>query len=449
MGLPQDRTCPSKESFLIPGDLITTTIEKLVDGGAGLGRWEGRAVFVPGACPGETVRIRIASVKKGYAEARLQTVLKPSPDRTPPPCPVFGKCGGCQWQQLAYPAQIEAKGGILREDLRRIGKITDPNILPPRPAPGPFEYRTRIQLKTDMKTKEPRIGFFAGTSHRIVPIEACPIAGPQLNQALGALHQILRDPATRPSSLTDLHLNLARATGELQLRYFSEDEPRDRMEKLFTSVEAAVPNVVSQVYYSRTGHRWIRGRDYLIDRYQEIPFRIGDRSFAQVHWEQIPALIDTVRIFAALSGNESVLELYCGIGTFGIFLAREAASLAGFDENEIAVQDANYNARQQGLTNCTFTAEPVERALSDLADENKTFDCVVLDPPREGVDRKTMESLIRLNPSRIVYVSCNPATLARDLKILIDGGFRPGRIQPIDLFPQTFHLETVAEVIRN
>jgi 23S rRNA (uracil1939-C5)-methyltransferase len=443
-----DRTRPGKESFLVPGNLITLTIEKLVDGGAGLGRWEGRAVFVPAACPGETVRVRIASVKKGYAEASLQTVLKASPDRIPPPCPVFGKCGGCQWQQLAYPAQIEAKVGILREDLRRIGKLHEPNILPPRPAPGPFEYRTRIQLKTDLTTNEPRIGFFAQTSHRIIPIEACPIAGAQLNQALAALHLILGDPATRPSSLTDLHLHLARATGELQLRYFAEDEPRDRMERLFTSVEAAVPNVISQVYYSRTGHRWIRGRDYLIDRYQDIPFRIGDRSFAQVHWEQIPDLIETVRTFAALTGKESVLELHCGIGTFGIFMAREAAGLLGFDENEIAVQDANYNARQRGLTNCSFTAKPVERAVSDLADEKKTFGCVVLDPPREGVDRRTMEALIRLHPARIVYVSCNPATLARDLKILIDAGFHPGRIQPIDLFPQTFHLETVAEMIR-
>jgi 23S rRNA (uracil1939-C5)-methyltransferase len=433
---------------LIPGDLITITIEKLVDGGAGLGRWEGRAVFVPDACPGETVRVRIASVKKGYAEARLETVLTPSPDRIPPPCPVFGKCGGCQWQQLAYPAQVRAKVEILREDLRRIGKLPDPNILPPRPAPGLFEYRTRIQLKTDLAEKEPRIGFFAGTSHRIVPIEACPIAAPPLNRAMAALRVILFEAETRPPSLTELHLNLARATGEAQVRYFAEDEPQDRIERIFTGVEAAVPRVVSQVYYSRTGHRWVRGCDYLTDRYGEIPFRISDRSFAQGHWELIPALIDTVRTFASLTGKESVLELHCGIGTFGIFLAREAAGLRGFDENEIAVQDANYNARQRGLGNCAFTAKPVERAVRTLAEEGKTFDRVILDPPREGVDRKTMESLIRLNPSRIVYVSCDPATLSRDLKVLAEHGFRPGRIQPIDLFPQTHHLETVAEMIR-
>jgi len=433
---------------LIPRNLITTTIEKLVDGGDGLGRWEGRAVFVPGACPGETVRARITSVKKGYAVARLESVLTPSPDRATPPCPVFGSCGGCQWQHLAYPAQIEAKVGILREDLRRIGKFTDPEILPPRSAPGPFEYRTRIQLKTDLTTGEARIGFFAAASHRIVPIAACPIAGTPLNRALSAFCSILTDPADRPPSLTDLHLHLAPGTGEIQVRYFAEDEPQDRMERIFTAAEAALPYVVSQVYYSRTGRRWVRGRDYLVDRYRDVPFRIGDRAFAQVHGAQIPALIETVLALAAPTGKEAVLELHCGIGTFGIFLARQAAGLLGFDENEVAIQDANYNARQQGLTNARFEARPVERAVRERVEKGETFDRVILDPPREGLGRETLRSLIRLDPSKIVYVSCDPATLARDLKILADGGYRLGRIRPIDLFPQTAHLETVAEMIK-
>jgi 23S rRNA (uracil1939-C5)-methyltransferase len=248
--------------------------------------------------------------------------------------------------------------------------------------------------------------------------------------------------------LSDVHLHFAGGTGELQACYFAEDELPDRLERLFTAFEEGAPNVVSQVYYSRTGRRRVRGRDYLIDRFKDVPFRISDRSFSQVHWEQIPALIETVETFAALTGRESVLELYCGIGTFGIFLAREASALAGFDENVIAVEDANYNARQQGLPNALFIAKPIEQAVLDLIGEGKMFERIILDPPREGVGRETLESLTRLNPSRIVYVSCDPATLARDLKILTDGGYRPGRIQPIDLFPQTAHLETVAELIR-
>jgi 23S rRNA (uracil1939-C5)-methyltransferase len=159
-------------------------------------------------------------------------------------------------------------------------------------------------------------------------------------------------------------------------------------------------------------------------------------------------LIDTVGTLAHPTRLESILELYCGIGTFGIFLAREASAVTGFDENAVAIEDANYNAAQQRLTNCRFTAKPVARVVRDLVNEKRTFDCVVMDPPREGVDRKTLESLVRLNPSRIVYISCDAATLARDLKMLTDGGFRPGRIQPIDLFPQTHHFETVVELIK-
>lgn len=419
-----------------------------MDGGSGLGRWKGRVVFVSGVCAGEEVRARILSVKKGYAQADLETVIQPSPDRIAPPCPVFGKCGGCQWQQIAYPAQLQAKVEILREDLRRIGKSADPDLRPPLAAPNPFEYRTRIQLKLDLSKKKPAIGYYAARSHRLVPIERCPIAAPPLNRALEVMIPILSDPADRLPTMADLHLHLAPAGGELQARYFAEDEPLERVERMFTRVEAALPNLVSQVFYSRTGHRWIRGRDYLIDRYKDISFRISDRSFSQVHWEQTPGLIGTVLAFSSLTGNESVLELFCGIGTFGIFLARAGASLIGYDENLIAVEDANYNARQIGLSNAMFTAKPVEQAVTDFVEQAKTFDCVVLDPPREGMDRNTLHSLVRLKSPRIVYVSCDPATLSRDIKILSDGGYRAGRIQPIDIFPQTCHLETVAELIK-
>ncbi|MEK6683836.1 MAG: 23S rRNA (uracil(1939)-C(5))-methyltransferase RlmD [Nitrospirota bacterium] len=435
-------------SPLAVGQIISIPIEKLVDGGSGLGRWEGRVVFVPGVCPGEEVRARITTVKKSYAEAALESVKKPSPDRGAPPCPVFEQCGGCQWQMLAYPAQLRAKVEILRENLRRIGKLDKPNLLPPIPSPRAFEYRTRIQLKTDSTNNRSILGFHEEKTHRIVPIETCLTAHPIFNRALAVLRSIFLDPAERPPGLTDIHLHLARATGELLVRFFAGDKPPERVEPFLKKFADAMPETVGQVYTSSNGRRRVRGRDHLIDRFRSIPFRISDRSFAQVHSELIELLIDTVRMLAQPTGLESVLELYCGIGTFGIFLAREASALTGFDENEVAVGDANYNALQQGLTNCRFTAKPVDRAVRDLVNEKKMFDCVVLDPPREGVDRRTLESLIRLNPSRIVYVSCDPATLARDLKILTDSGFHPGRIQPIDLFPQTYHLETVAELIK-
>lgn len=429
------------------GDPISVRIEKLVDGGAGLARWEGRAVFVPGACPGEEVRARVTAVRSGYAEAQLQNILTPSPDRVSPPCPVFGSCGGCQWQQMAYPAQVRAKTEILQEDLRRIGRIPDAALLPALSAPDPLEYRSRIQLKMDLSSTPIRIGFHEGKSHRIVTIEDCRIAASPLNRALSVIKDLLtRHPEHRLETMTDLHLQWAAGTGEFQARYFAGEESPGRVDAMLSAVEAALPEAVGQIYYGRNGRRVVRGRDYLIDRYRGLDFRIGDRAFAQVHSALIPALIETVLAFAGLTGRESVIELYCGIGTFGIFLAREAAALEGYDENTVAVEDAAHNAKRLGLTHCRFTAQAVRRAVSEQAVKKTHFDCVILDPPREGVDRKILETLIRLKPARIVYVSCNPATLARDLKILIQTGFRLGRIQPIDLFPQTYHLETVAEL---
>jgi 23S rRNA (uracil1939-C5)-methyltransferase len=430
------------------GQIIRIPIEKLVDGGAGLGRWEGRVVFVPGVGPGEEVRARITTVKKSYAEAVLESVEKPSPDRVAPPCPVFEECGGCQWQMLAYPAQLRAKVEILRENLRRIGKLEAPDLLPPIPSPRGFEYRTRIQLKTDFTKGRSLLGFYEEKTHEIVPIETCLIAHPILNRALAALRSLFSEPAGRPPGLTDIHLHLARATGELLVRFFAGDKPPEGIESFFKKFADAMPETVGQVYTSSNGRRRVRGRDHLIDRFKDIPFRISDRSFSQVHSDLIEPLIDTVRTLAQPIGLKSVLELYCGIGTFGIFLAREAAAVTGFDENEIAVADANYNAMQPGLTTGRFTAKPVARAVRDLVNEKRTFDCVVLDPPREGPDRKTLVSLIQLKPSKIIYISCDPATLSRDIKVLTEAGYRPGRIQPIDLFPQTYHLETVAELIK-
>lgn len=427
--------------------VVTLTIEKLVDGGAGMGRLAGRVVFVPGACPGEAVQARLTLVKKGYAEARLESVLQSSVNRVIPPCPVFGRCGGCQWQQLDYPSQLASKLAILQEDLSRIGKLPGVPVLSPLPASDPWSYRTRIQLKVELRQGKPMLGFFGMRSHAIVDTETCLIASPPLIRCMSILREILSSMTHRIGSLEEIHLHHARGTGELQVRYFGGEETAERLELFFDRLEDALPEIVSQVYYAPQGNRWVWGRDYLMEQYKEVPFRINDRSFAQVNWDQNRVLIDTVCSFAGLSGRESVLEVYCGIGTFGLFLAQRAAALTGIDENPFAIKDAKYNAKQMGLTNCRWIAQPVRQALSDLIARKEHFDCVVLDPPRDGVDQKVLEGLCSLRPSRIILVSCNPATLSRDLRFLMQNGFRPETIQPVDLFPQTFHLEAVASVV--
>jgi len=438
------------ETTLTIGKTITAPIEKLIDGGSGLARIDGQVVFIPGVCPGERVRARVTAVKTGYAEAALEQLLEPSADRIEPPCPVAGRCGGCQWQQLAYPAQLQAKVAILREDLQRIGKLAKPPLLPAIGASHPYDYRTRIQLKLDCAGREPAIGFYAAHSRLLVPIEGCPVAAPPLNRAITELRAVLTDPNTALPSLNEAHLHLARGTGELQLRYVAEGEPKRRVEAFLTAAGKRVEGLVSQVYYDRSGHRRVWERDWIMDRIQtslgERPFRISDRSFAQVNWEQNNSLIETVAAFASLTGRESVLELYCGIGNFGLFLAPNAKSLQGYDENKTAIADARENASAQGVTNSRFTARPVEEAVEALAKGSERWNVIVADPPRDGLGRRVTDALLTLKPKKMVYISCVPATLAHDLKRLSAGGYRVERIQPVDLFPQTPYLETVIEL---
>lgn len=436
---------------------IPVTIEKLIDGGSGLARIDGQIIFIPGVCPGEQVRARVTAAKSGYVEAALEQVMTPSADRVAPPCPVASRCGGCQWQHLDYPAQLRAKIAILREDLQRIGKLTDPPLLAPIGAPNPYHYRTRIQIKLDCTGHDPVIGFYAAQSRRIVPVpweEGCLVAAPPLNRAITALRAILGDPTTRMESLNEAHLHLAQGTGELQIRYEADGEPKRRVEAFLTIAEKNVPGLVSQIYYDRSGHRRVWGRDWITDTIRsnsgDRPFRISDRSFAQVNWEQQTALIDTVTAFASLTGRESVLELYCGSGNFGLFLASSAKSLQGYDENKTAIGDARDSALKQGITNSRFTARPVEEAVEALARGSERWELLVADPPRDGMGRRVIEAVMALKPPKIVYISCVPATLARDLKQLSiggGGGYRVERIQPVDLFPQTPYLETVTELV--
>jgi 23S rRNA (uracil1939-C5)-methyltransferase len=426
--------------------LITASIEKLVDGGAGLARVDGQVVFIPGVCPGEQVQARVTALKAGYAEAALERVVQASVDRIDSPCPVAGRCGGCQWQHLDYPAQLRAKIAILCEDLQRLGKLDEPPLLPPIGAPSPYDYRSRIQLKFDCSHREPFIGFYAAQSRSLVPIDRCPVAAPPLNRAIAALRPLLAGPATRLASLEEAHLHLAPGTGELQCRYFTKGELKKRVEAFLAAAEKQVEGLVSQVYHDRSGHRRVWGRDWIIDRIKDRPFRISDRSFTQVNWEQNTVLIDTVTAFASLTGRESVLELYCGMGNFGLFLASSAKSLQGYDENTTAIADARENAATQGVKNSRFTARSVEEAVEALARGTERWDLIVADPPRDGMGRRVTDAVLTLKPKKLLYISCVPATLARDLKYLSAGGYRVQRIQPVDLFPHTPYLETVTEL---
>ncbi|HEY5648265.1 MAG TPA: TRAM domain-containing protein, partial [Nitrospiria bacterium] len=240
-----------------PASDQTTLIERLVNGGAGLARIEGRPVFIPGVCPGEEVRASIRKVKKDYSEGTLEEVLRSSPDRVTPPCPVAETCGGCQWQHLDYPAQIRSKEEILREDLLRLGKITEPNILPTVQAGEPFGYRTRIQLKVDVKKTSPETGFFASNSNRIIPIDFCPVSREPLNRCLEVWNKIMSSQTGPLPPVKEININLAPSTGEIQASYFIDDESFEKLQMIISEMRREIPELVSQVITTRRGKRRI------------------------------------------------------------------------------------------------------------------------------------------------------------------------------------------------
>lgn len=433
-----------------PGpDIRTVTVESLAYGGAGVARSEGLVLFVPYGLPGDEVEVEVVEKKRDYGTAQITELLNPSPHRRAPPCPAFGTCGGCQWLHLTYDEQLRAKAQILRETLARLGGLPDVPIAPPIPSPRELHYRTRVQLKVRATGRGYQMGFYAAGSHTLVPLEGCPLADETVNALWAQLRQCL--------NAEERH-----AIGEIELAY-SPDERRavalilpgggghPITRPLLQRCLERVP-VLKGVLGGQRGGGWLTEGDPTLTYTVDVPgatyrCRAQAASFFQVNLHLNPSLAESVLASAGLQGGERVLDLYCGVGNLSLPLAAKAGSLLGVDVSREAIQDAQANAREHGLTACEFWRAEVGPALAQLQREGERFDVVVLDPPREGA-RGLMEPLARLDPARVVYVSCNPTTLARDLKALVKGGYRVTGVQALDFFPQTFHLECVAALER-
>lgn len=390
------------------------TVEKLVYGGQGLARLDGRVLLVPFVLPGETVRVEIQPERRGIWEADLLQLVTPAPGRTDPPCPFFYRCGGCQYQHATYEVQLEQKRETLREVLRRIGKLeAHPEI---RVICGPpWHYRNRTQLHF----AGGEMGYFAFGSHRLVPIDRCPISSPKLNQSLAALRDMLGDrrfpPFLRSLELftneTEVQLNVLETGRPVSRRFF--DWCAERM-------SGFAPDAI----------------DYPV---RDAVHRVRHRSFFQVNRFLIEALVD-----CALEGAEgaTALDLYAGVGLFSLPLARRFASVQAVEAGSSPARDLGYNAARAGLA-VAVDRQPAEAFLKSL---ESPPDFVLADPPRAGLGKAAVRELLRLLPPRLTIVACDPSTLARDLGTLTAGGYRLDGLTLIDLFPQTFHIETIARL---
>ncbi len=417
-----------------PDRELELSIERLAFGGDAIAHHEGRVVFVPLAAPGDRIRATVTERHAERLHAALREVLAPGAARVTPQCPAFGACGGCQWQHVAPPAQRAAKHTIVAEQLARLGGIRDADVRPVRAPAAAWAYRARITLVAEGR----RLGFRRARSRRLVEIPDCAIADPTLSAHLEAARAWATSLRSGPTRVT-----LAAAPGGVVLSAVLSTRPTPVDEAATERLLAARASLRGAVLTGGGARRVLGDPTLRVAVEADLALEVPADAFTQVHPAANLLLVATVLEFAAATPATRALDLYCGAGNFALPLARRGARVVGVEQAPVAIAAARDNAARFGFP-ATFYCEAAAPALARLAAE--PIDLVVLDPPRAGAaDVATV--LARCRPPRVVYVSCDPATLARDARTLVAAGYRLDRVQPIDLFPQTYHIETVAEFV--
>jgi tRNA/tmRNA/rRNA uracil-C5-methylase (TrmA/RlmC/RlmD family) len=437
----------------------TLTVSGLTFRGHGIARTdEGQVVFIPYAAPGDVIRARILESKGDYLRATIEQVEQPSADRVSPPCPHFGRCGGCQWLHLADEVQRRWKAEILRDQLARLGGFRDVPMEPLVCPAAALGYRTRAQLQVREVEGWYRFGFFAPASHRVVPVGTCPLLHPMLNAILEGLAAQATPPLARLiPGLTQVWLLASPRSNQSLLTLVGPPMERASLRHLFFVLRERVPHLIGLMLMgsdrtdrSQTGK--VEPAVRFLDRFGDghltmqvggYRFRVDASSFFQPSEAAAETLVHLIVEMAALEGGERVADLYCGVGTFTVPLAARAATVVGVEGNPRAARDAEFNLREAGLgEKVRIVRASVARALETRA-VGEVADVVVLDPTRQGLERPVLEGIVVLDPRRIIYVSCDPSTLARDLKRLVQRGYELKRVVPLDLSPQTYHIESV------
>ncbi|MBI3756877.1 MAG: 23S rRNA (uracil(1939)-C(5))-methyltransferase RlmD [Deltaproteobacteria bacterium] len=425
----------------MPSHTISLTIDRLSYGPAGVGRLDGKVVFVPGTAPGDEIEVVIDEEKKGYAIGHIASVITPSVYRRTPPCPYVQQCGGCPWQHLAYSEQLRAKETLVHEQLRRIGGFAEIPLLSIIPAPQEWRYRHRIRLRVEQNV---RVGFSPPRSHKLVEIDSCVIAWEGVAAHLRAVREWLASLHT-PVRQVELSIGEPRAEETAQQLIFSGE-----IEGVLRRGDAQVcarfltthPQVAGLLLQGQAG-RWQWGEPSLSLRVGQETLTVREGGFTQVNPGANQLLVDALVQLSGVQREHRVIELYCGAGNFSLPLARRARELIGIEQEGRAIANAQANAASAGVTNARFVRAAVQTGVQELLSRNIQGDIVILDPPRTGA-AEVIDDLPRLGARTIVYVSCDPTTLARDLRRLHAHGYRLHIVQPLDMFPQSYHVETIA-----
>ncbi|MBM7704335.1 23S rRNA (uracil(1939)-C(5))-methyltransferase RlmD [Metabacillus iocasae] len=446
------------------GQRFPLTIKRLGINGEGVGYYKKQVVFVPGALPNEEVVAEVTNVRNNFAEAKINKIRKSSPDRTQAPCPIYEQCGGCQLQHLSYSGQLDAKRDIVLQAFERHTGLKD-IASKTRFTIGmenPWRYRNKSQFQVSLDQKGRVIaGLYGINSHRLIDIENCPIQHESTNKVTKVVKTILQDlkipiynERKRNGIIRTIVSRVGFQTGEVQIVLITAKRDIPRKEVLIEEIQRRLPEVKS-IVQNINGQKTslifgdetftLANKDVIQETLGDISFELSARAFFQLNPIQTVKLYDEVKKAAALTGNEKIVDAYCGVGTIGLWLAKDAKEIRGMDTIEESIVDARKNAKRHGFNHATYVTGPAEKWLPKWVKEGWKSDVVVVDPPRTGCDDKLLNAIMQVKPKKVVYVSCNPSTLAKDIKHL-SKFYDVEYVQPVDMFPHTAHVESVTRL---
>ncbi|MDJ0600869.1 MAG: 23S rRNA (uracil(1939)-C(5))-methyltransferase RlmD [Crocosphaera sp.] len=446
------------------GHLVELDIIDLAHSGDGVGKLDGKAIFVPDTVTGDRIVARLTHVKKQYAYGKLQEIISPSPHRIRPSCIVADKCGGCQWQHIAIDYQLTAKENQVIQALKRIGGFDNPPVLPILSSPNSLGYRNKATYPLKRSTTGTvQAGYYQRNTHQIINLNQCPIQDPRLNPILAQVKQDIQgqgwsiyNEKTGKGKLRHLGLRIGKRTGEILLTLVSSSKNLTNFQEQAEIWLNRYPELVgvsinynphqgNKIFGEETFHQM--GRLYLTETLAQLNFQLSSDTFFQVNTEAAEVLLNVLLEKLCLTGEESLIDAYCGVGTFTLPLATKVAQAVGIESNKNSIEQARNNAKINNINNVKFYPGTVEEILPFL---NLFPDIVVLDPPRKGCDCSVIDTLQKIHPSLIIYISCQPSTLARDLeKLCQQERYTVEWIQPVDFFPQTAHVESMALIRHN
>jgi 23S rRNA (uracil1939-C5)-methyltransferase len=445
------------------GQVIEIDIDDMSHEGQGVGKVDGFTVFVEGALKDERVLAGIDDVAKRYSRGHVEKIMRPSKDRVVPQCPYAERCGGCMLQHLSYDAQLDFKTQKVKDSLKRIGHI-DAQVYDIIGMNEPYGYRNKAQFPVGDEGGRAVIGFFEKGSHKIVPSKRCLIQ----HEASDIVANIVKkwveqynisiyNEISGQGTLRHIVTKVGFKTKQLMVILVVNADHILYTDELIQMLKSAVPGLTSLILNTNTKktnvilgqkNKVLYGTFYITDYIGNIEFRLSPLSFFQVNPVQVEVLYSKALEFAELKGHEIVIDAYCGIGTISLFLAKNAKKVYGIEVISQAIQDARLNARLNGIENVGFIEGAAEDVMCEFVKQGIKPDVIVMDPPRRGCDEKLLDAAVTMKPKRMVYVSCNPATLARDLRFLEDRGYKTQKVQPVDMFPHTYHVECVTLMSR-